>query len=474
MAFRWGTLDDAFPRSRNATEGVPYRALDHDMFACSQPPEIPMGEQTYHHMNASEPQFASPAPKRRWYRLTPDRVVLGLLAVEGLLWLPDRFHWFPFNEHKGYAVLIAAASVAGAMSLMLLWLAAALVFRWRFQYSIRSVLVLAVVVAMLCSWFAVAMRAAREQKETVTAITKLGGTTSYQYWFVPCTPRGPAWLLEMLGDDFFNDVLEADLESDAQMAYLRGLPRLQYLKLFYEVTDDGMENVKGLLHLRMLEANNTNITDKGLRHLRGLTGLQNLSFYGDKVTDAGMEHLRGLTQLRNLNLIGAQVTDSGLERLDGLPRLQWLTLSNLRVSDVGLEHLKAFPRLQGLDLGGTQITDAGLKQLKPLTNLTSLAIWSTRVTGAGLEELKALPHLQTLSLSVSQLREAGVHRLKAMPQLEELNFDGSFADEDLEFLKELPQLHRAILYGAQTTEEGLTQFRQEMPKCEIGIAGAGF
>ena len=51
------------------------------------------------------------APKPRWYRLTPDRLVLLLLAVEGLLWLSERFCWFPFNQHKGWTVLIAVASV---------------------------------------------------------------------------------------------------------------------------------------------------------------------------------------------------------------------------------------------------------------------------------------------------------------------------------------------------------------------------
>lgn len=34
----------------------------------------------------AEPQPAA-APKRRWYRLTPGRLVLALLAVEALLWL---------------------------------------------------------------------------------------------------------------------------------------------------------------------------------------------------------------------------------------------------------------------------------------------------------------------------------------------------------------------------------------------------
>ena len=41
-----------------------------------------------------------PIPKRRWYRLTPDRVVIGLLVVECLLWLSERFQWFGFNDTR--------------------------------------------------------------------------------------------------------------------------------------------------------------------------------------------------------------------------------------------------------------------------------------------------------------------------------------------------------------------------------------
>ena len=71
-------------------------------------------------------------PRRRWFRITPDRVVVALLAVEGLLWLSDQFRWFPFNQHKGYAVLICLATVGAAFLLMSLWFLAALVFRLSF------------------------------------------------------------------------------------------------------------------------------------------------------------------------------------------------------------------------------------------------------------------------------------------------------------------------------------------------------
>jgi hypothetical protein len=101
--------------------------------------------------------MTAPKPKLRWYRLTPDRFVIGLLAVECLLWLSERFHWFAFNEKKGWTVLIAVAAVGATILLVLLWLVASLLFRWRFQFGIRSLLIFTVVVAIPCSWLAVTM-----------------------------------------------------------------------------------------------------------------------------------------------------------------------------------------------------------------------------------------------------------------------------------------------------------------------------
>ena len=79
---------------------------------------------------------------------------MGLLAVEGLLLLSERFCWFAFNEKKGWTVLIAVAAVGLAGLFTLLWFAASLLFRWPFQFSLRSLLVLTEAVAIPCSWLA--------------------------------------------------------------------------------------------------------------------------------------------------------------------------------------------------------------------------------------------------------------------------------------------------------------------------------
>ena len=82
-----------------------------------------------------------------------------------MLFLAERFRWFAFNEHKGYTVLIAVANISAALAALLLWFAPALVFRCRFQFGIRMLLVLVVAVALPCSWLAVEMKEASIQKD---------------------------------------------------------------------------------------------------------------------------------------------------------------------------------------------------------------------------------------------------------------------------------------------------------------------
>ena len=132
----------------------------------------------------------------RWFHLTSGRVVIGLLAVEGLLRLSERFQWPAW--HKGYAVLAAVASVGLTMLLMLLWLVLAIALRRRFQFSIRSLLVLTVAVALPCSWLAVKKGAANQQRlvaDEIKRLAALSGTTMSSPAPEPCksSPGNLRW-----------------------------------------------------------------------------------------------------------------------------------------------------------------------------------------------------------------------------------------------------------------------------------------
>ena len=70
----------------------------------------------------SLPGFEQTPLRVRWCHPTPGRLPVILLAVEAILFSSERFQWFPFNENKGWTVLIAIASIALTMVVMLLWL----------------------------------------------------------------------------------------------------------------------------------------------------------------------------------------------------------------------------------------------------------------------------------------------------------------------------------------------------------------
>ena len=205
--------------------------------------------------------MADAPEKACWYNVTPGRLLPVLLVAEGFLWLSQRFQWFAFNHHKGWTVLVALAAVGAFLVLMFLWFLLALVFRWRFQFSILSLFVLTVVMALPFSWLATEMKAARKQREAAEGIGKAGGyvifdyqeglriTLSHSGTTVGGTPPGPLWLRKLLGVDLFASATQASLNS-------------------------------------------TGISDAGLERFRWLPTLQTLDLIDTKVSDAGLEHLR--------------------------------------------------------------------------------------------------------------------------------------------------------------------------------------
>jgi hypothetical protein len=354
----------------------------------------------------------------RWFHLTPGRFVIGLLAVEGLLWLSDKFGWLGW--HKGYAVLTGVASVGVAMLLMIGWFGVAMVFRRRFQFSIRSLLVLTVVVALPCSWMAVEMKEARQQREVIFAIENAGGTVHY-HWEVDTDsrllpnpgPPGPAPLRRLLGKDFLDAVVVVDLGkdfvtcgtgqrfdplpvSDAVLEQLVGLPQFQRLGLRRrEIADAGFERITELDQLKEIDLSGTNVTNATLGRLRRLRCLEELALMATQVNDDGLEQLKGLPHLRSLFLDGRRITDIGLKHLSRLPLLTTLGLELDSVSDASIEYLKVLTELRRLDLAGTQLTDTGLEGLGCLAQLQELDLLGTKVTEDGIMTLQqALPNCE--------------------------------------------------------------------------------
>jgi hypothetical protein len=247
--------------------------------------------------------------------------MLGLLAIVGFLLLSERFHGLDFNEKTGWTVAIALAAVGLALLFTLLCFIAARLFRWHFQFSIRSLLVLIVVVAIPCSWLTTEMKKAREQSEAVEAIAWVMAIYDYDVNksgdIVGGRPKGPIWLRSLFGDDFFGDVVGV-------FSFYEVSPNFRSRRI--PITDAGLEHVQRLPRLHWMHLTHTQITDGGLVHLKELHQLDDLSLAKTEITDAGLHHLEGLTQLRFLNLTDTKATDEGVKKLQqALPNctIEW-------------------------------------------------------------------------------------------------------------------------------------------------------
>ena len=266
----------------------------------------------------------------RAFRVTPGRLLAALLATEGLLFLGDWCRCSPFNEHKGYAVLIALASVGVFLLVMFAWFLASLFFRWRFQFSIRLLLVLMLAVALPCSWLSVEIRNAERQRVAAEEVRKHGGwgpgdssagdvtpggLVMYDCAYDPTgrflgdrspIPPGPAWLRRMLGEQFFTHVIAASVSTDEGLEHLQAFPRLKSLELFNEIGGPSLEKLATLPTLQELHLKDAGVTDATFEHLRRVTQLQELdierrgNFAGANVTDRGLAYLSSFAQTRTI------------------------------------------------------------------------------------------------------------------------------------------------------------------------------
>ena len=386
---------------------------------------------------------------RRWFRVTPDRLVIGLVAVECLLWLSERFQWFGFNQHKGYAVLVTVA-IAGAVLLgMLLAFVVSLLFRRRFQFGISFLLLLAVAVALPCGWFMEEIGRAKKLKAVVDEVNDGVGICYFDWENVVPEPPVQVWLRKLLGNCFFGKVDTLVIQPGPfNMA--------------------GLRRVKKLSELRYLEIHRDEWTDSQLEFTGTLSQLEFLVLDCRNVTDSALKHLERLEQLEDLSLVGTQVTGAGLMHLKALPHLQSLSLRASGVTDAGLAHFKRLPGVTSLDLGYTATTDVGLRAIEDSTQLKSLCLDGTRITDEGMELLRGLTKLRVLMLSETKVTDAGLARLKTLTQLQELWLDKTnVADAGLEHLETLTRLQILDLQGTKVTDAGVKKLQKALPKCRM-------
>lgn len=356
--------------------------------------------------------------------------------------------------------------------------------RW-YQFSLRTLLIVVTLFAVACSWFAVKWQQAKRQKEAVDALG-IPPSVIYDYEYDPAihyrkdnAPElKPTWLVNLLGIDFFANVVSATAIDDADLQRLQSLPKLQYLELtpqkpgqFTEMAAQSLAEMKALRRISfgchivtgMIDVGTSEMIDEDFRILAGLRQITELDFGdgGGAITDEGMKHLTGLSNLTTLNLRCTQITGLGLENLKDSEQLVGLYLQSCKeFSDAGMTNLKWFPKLKYLSLEDTDVTDAGLENLTGLTELQYLDLGSTNVTDDGLIRLSGLARLRKLDLQYTKVTDAGLKHLNG-PSIQRLILDGNqISDSGLEHLGALSHLQGLSVKETQVTAAGLRNLKR--------------
>ena len=211
--------------------------------------------------------------------------------------------------------------------------------RW-FRFSLRTLLVLVIVLALPLAWIAKERRQSQREQEIAEQLRAVGFAeqltigSPYDTWeqFRQAKPQG--WWRDLARRILGGRVLFLGSESVKDITPLSGLKNLLVLGLDNTQTRDTTplaEHTK----LQILSLGNTQVSD--VSPLAGLTNLQELDLRQSKVSD--ISALSGLTNLRRLVLTGTAVSD-----LTPLLTLAKLTELDVIGTPVGKEQIEAIKK----------------------------------------------------------------------------------------------------------------------------------
>lgn len=428
--------------------------------------------------------------KLHWLYPTPGYLFVALLLAEMVLMLTVQR--FP----KGWAVLTAIACVGGTMILLLFWFILACLLKKRFQFTIRSLLLLTLAVAMAFSWLAVEMKRTRKQRETVAAINDLNWSVTYDFEWEGSSNDGantssPKLLQSWLGQDFFAKIKRVSVRErlpegmtvqplggkdacrdipESHLQLLADLPSLERIELAdMKATPAGLKCIEKIAELESLEIDNVDFSDTGLGFLEKLGQLRELCILNTQIADAELSHLNGLTQLRSLYMEGNGVTDAGLQHLKGLTHLEKFILHEQQITGAGLQCIQEMAQLRDLNLSlCPNIGDEVLPHLHNLTQIQKLNLWTAKITDSGLKHLEKMTQLENLYLGGSKITDEGLKSISRLTHLQELNLmETGITDEGLVHLQGLSQLSILVVFHTKVTAAGVDKLQKMLPKTHI-------
>ena len=223
-------------------------------------------------------------------------------------------------------------------------------FRRSYTGRIITAIGLIAVIQLVVFWLNFVLPIQREHW-LAGKVEALGGRVEWQR-------RGPRWVYRLPYADNLQRITGITLGGEEVSA-----------KLFQPVPAELISEIAALNWLEFLYLTGPLVSDKQIIQLKGLKRTlddipQSLDLQGTQLTDSGLEHLKGLTNMGSLNLSSTQIGDAGLKHLSGLSLLTDLALFNTKVTDEGLKHLAGMVNLEKIDLDDTQTTPEGRAMLR--------------------------------------------------------------------------------------------------------------
>lgn len=332
-------------------------------------------------------------------------------------------------------------------------------------------------------------------RQGIEHISQLSGLAELALWNVPLD-NDKLGLLGSLKALTSLSIHRTALLSDAGLVHLRRFPKLTHLALVeVGITDRGVAQiVRDLPKLRLLDLRNcAQVTNAGIEHLRGLAGLRVLRLGGHQINDQTLAIVGRMPSLVGLTVQEAVISDAGLPLLRDLPLEELQLFRCYGISDEGLAHLAAFTKLRRLMLRDLAITGSGLAVVRHMPELTSLRLSETgvgdaamghlmglaklrrlelrqtRVSDAGMEAVGRLEALEYLDLSATQMGDLGVARLARLSKLRFLDLaqNAGVSDAAVPALGSLASLRELNLRQTSVSEEGLRRLQTSLPACRI-------
>ena len=249
------------------------------------------------------------------------------------------------------------------------------------QFSLREVFAVTLVVAAIGSWYRVNRnRADREQEiDEICQSHSAAARAYFSYGYC-----GPVWLSRLVGEEYL----------DLQL-------RITELHATFAESLDGVRPyLAELVFLNEADLSGCSVRDADLDVVAELPRLRILSLASDRLSNAALSYLAKSQSVEELDLNSTNVTDEGLKRLARLPRLRELNLEDTGVTGNGLRYLHAIGSLEVLTV--SNVDEDCFEAIGGLTSLRTLGIncefGPAELPDTCVEHLRKLPKLNYLVL----------------------------------------------------------------------------